>query len=68
MAKFWTPVDSPPYSPDLNPLDFSVWSVLQEKVLAMPHTSLAALRLSITRQWNQMSPAFVVAKNSGYIK
>jgi hypothetical protein len=29
MAKFWTLMDWPLYSPDLNPLDFSVWSVLQ---------------------------------------
>ncbi len=82
MAEFWTPVDRPPYSPDLNPLDFSVWSVLQEKVQATPHTSLAALRQSITKEWNRMSPAYVhrtcrsfrcclesaVAKNGGYIE
>jgi hypothetical protein len=82
MAKFWTPADWLPYSPDLNLLDFSVWSVLQEKVQAMPHTSLAALRRSITRQWNRMSQAYVsrtcrsfrrrleavVAKNGGDIE
>jgi hypothetical protein len=82
MAEFWTPADWPPYSPDLNPLDFSVWSVLQQKVQATPHTSLAALRRSITREWNRMSPAYVrrtcrsfrrrlesvVAKNGGYIE
>jgi hypothetical protein len=32
MAEFWTQAEWPPYSPDLNPLGFSVWSVLQEKV------------------------------------
>jgi hypothetical protein len=82
MAEFWAQADRPPFSLDLNPLDFSVWSILQEKVQATPHTSLAALRRSITRQWNQMSPAYVrqtcrsfccrleaiVAKNGGYIK
>jgi hypothetical protein len=82
MAEFWTPVDWPPYSPDLNLLDFSVWSVLQEKVQATPHTSFAALRRSITRQWDRMSPAYVrrtcrsfrrrlesvVAKNGSYIE
>ncbi len=81
MAEFWTPADWPPYSPDLNPLDFSVWSVLQ-KVQATPHTSLAALCLSITKEWNRMSPAYVcwtccsfcrrlesvAAKNGGYIE
>jgi hypothetical protein len=59
MVEFWTPVDWPPCSPDLNLLDFSIWSVLQEKVQAIPHTSLAALCWSITRQWNQMLPAYI---------
>jgi hypothetical protein len=82
MAEFWTPANQPPYSLDLNPLDFSVWSVLQEKVQATPHTSLAALRRSITKEWNRMSLAYVhrtccsfrrrlesvVAKNGGYIE
>jgi hypothetical protein len=82
MAEFWTVADWLPYSLDLNLLDFSVWSILQEKVQAMQHTSLASLCRSITRQWNRMSPAYVrrtccsfrhrleavVAKNGGYIK
>jgi hypothetical protein len=82
MVEFWIPVDWQPYSLDLNPLDFSVWSVLKDKVHATSHTSLAALRRSITRQWNRMLPAYVrwtcrsfrrrleaiVAKNGGYIE
>jgi hypothetical protein len=32
MADFWTLADWLPFSPDLNLLDFSTWSVLQEKV------------------------------------
>jgi hypothetical protein len=31
MAEFWTLADWLPYSPNLNPLDFLVWSVLQGK-------------------------------------
>ncbi len=82
MTEFWTPANWPPYSLDLNPLDFSIWSILQEKVQATPHTSLAALRWSITRQWNRMLLAYVrrtcssfrrcleaiMAKNGGYIE
>jgi hypothetical protein len=29
LAKFWTPVDWQPYSPDLSLLDFSIWNILQ---------------------------------------
>ncbi len=82
MTEFWTPGNWPPYLPDLNLLDFSIWSILQEKVQATPHTSLAALRWSITRQWNRVLLAYVrrtcrsfrrrleaiMAKNSSYIE
>jgi hypothetical protein len=37
MAECWIPADWMPYSPDLNPLDFSAWSVLQ-KVRARPRS------------------------------
>jgi hypothetical protein len=57
IAEFWTPADWQPYSPDLNPLDFSVCSILQEKAQATPHTSLAALCRPITSQWDRMLPA-----------
>jgi hypothetical protein len=58
MAEFWILAEWPPYSPDLNLLDFSVWSVLQEKVQPTPHTALVALRRSITRQWNWTCRSF----------
>jgi hypothetical protein len=50
MADIWIPADWPPYLLDLNMLDFSLWSDLQEKVQVRPHASLAALHRSITRQ------------------
>jgi hypothetical protein len=36
-------VDFPPYSPDLNPLDFSIWRILRAEVQAKPHGNLDAL-------------------------
>jgi hypothetical protein len=47
LAEFWTPVDWPPYLPDLNSLGFFVCSVLKAKVHAMLHINLAALSPSI---------------------
>jgi hypothetical protein len=35
------------YSPDLNLLDYYVWSALQEKVQVTPHANLAALHQSV---------------------
>jgi hypothetical protein len=46
-------VDFLPYSPDLNPLDFSIWRILQAEVQAKPHGNLDALCLFIDaeRDW-----------------
>jgi hypothetical protein len=40
------------YLLDFNPLDFSIWSVLQEKVQVVPHASLATLPLSMAMEWD----------------
>lgn len=45
----------PSSSPDLNPLDYCVWSVLQAKACSKKHTSLDALKLSLSREWKQLS-------------
>jgi hypothetical protein len=41
----------PPFSPDLNPLHFSIWSVLETRELAITHKSFAVLHASICRVW-----------------
>ena len=38
-------------SMDLNPLDFSVWSILESKVWRTPHDSLDNLKLELQREW-----------------
>ncbi|XP_070141635.1 uncharacterized protein [Drosophila kikkawai] len=35
-----------PYSPDLNPMDYSVWSILESRACAKCHISLEALKKS----------------------
>jgi hypothetical protein len=44
VAELRFSADWPPYSPNLNSLDFSTGSVLQPKGQATPHANLAALR------------------------
>jgi hypothetical protein len=44
VAEFWFSADWPPYSPNLNSLEFSFPHVLQSKGQAMPHANLVALR------------------------
>jgi hypothetical protein len=45
----------PPNSPDLNPLDYSVWSILEAKACAKPHPTVASLKKSLKKAWNEIS-------------
>ena len=46
----------PPYSPGLNPMDYSVWSILETRACAKPHKSLESLRQSLLQEWEKISP------------
>eukprot|EP00800_Vazella_pourtalesii_P015855 TRINITY_DN4383_c0_g1_i5.p1 TRINITY_DN4383_c0_g1~~TRINITY_DN4383_c0_g1_i5.p1 ORF type:complete len:293 (-),score=7.56 TRINITY_DN4383_c0_g1_i5:556-1434(-) len=41
----------PPSSPDLNPMDFSIWSILETKACEKSHSSVEALKKSLLREW-----------------
>jgi transposase len=45
----------PPYSPDLNPLDYSIWSILEAKACAKSHASVDALKVSLRAAWEAIS-------------
>ena len=40
-----------PSSPDLNPMDFSIWSILGTKACAKSHSSVETLKKSLLREW-----------------
>ena len=42
----------PPYSPDLNPLDFSIWSILEQRACATTHTNINTLKSALRKAWN----------------
>ena len=46
--------DWPPSSPDLNPMDFSVWGILQERACKKPHALLEALKTSLMSEWKKI--------------
>ena len=67
----------PARSPDLNPLDFSIWSILEAKVSACTHSSLDALKAKLKKEWDAIPgpcDAFVgrlkavVRNKGGYIE
>lgn len=49
---FITTAEWPPYSPDLNPMDFCIWGYLQSKVSSKQYQSLDALKRALLREWD----------------
>lgn len=45
----------PASSPDLNPLDFCIWGILQAKVNAKQHRSVKSLKRKLKREWKKLS-------------
>jgi hypothetical protein len=55
VPDFITSLEWPPYSPDINPLDFSLWAILESKACAKPHSNLKSLRQGLQRAWSEIS-------------
>lgn len=52
---FISPQEWPPYSPDLNPMDYSVWSILETRVHASQCRTLEELKKVILKEWAGIS-------------
>lgn len=61
-AKQWMP-----YSPDANPMDFSIWGILQAKVATKKYESVDMLKKAIVREWNRIPQAHVRAACNSFI-
>jgi len=61
--KFISPLLWPPYSPALNPVDYSTWSILQEKVYKTCITDLDDLehRDRIRTEWAKLCQVIIAA-------
>ena len=51
---------------DLNPLDYSVKSVLQDKVQATSHPNLESLKARIVPGWAGLEAAYIVKTCKGF--
>ena len=62
--KLGTGWDWPPYSPDLTPLDFSIWTFLKKLILQnkVPNNLMELERLA-REAWDNMDPGYI-AKSS----
>ncbi|KAK6038447.1 hypothetical protein COOONC_24048 [Cooperia oncophora] len=50
----------PASSPDLNPLDYNLWSYLESKACATPHPNLDSLKAALIREWDEIDDAPVI--------
>ena len=68
-------------SPDLKPLNYAIWVILENKTNATSHLNIGSLKTAIEEEWNKMSEEFIlnacksfrrhvdtiIEKNSGHI-
>ena len=47
-------------SPDINPFDYAIWSVLEKKTNATSHPNIDSLKIAIEKEWNKMSAEFIL--------
>ena len=48
-----------PNSPDLNPVDYRIWGVMQDRVYHTPVLDVAYLRQRLIDTWNDLSQSIV---------
>ena len=44
----------PPYSPDLNPMGYSIWSILETNACSKSHKSIEHLKRSLVAEWEKV--------------
>ena len=60
VAEFWEKNVWPSNSPDLNPLDFSIWSVVESKACQTSHPNRESLKVSVAKAWRALKPDYIV--------
>ena len=50
----------PPSSSDLNPTDYAIWSILENKTNATSSPNISSLKITIEEEWNEMSEEFIL--------
>ena len=52
---FWDKTIWPSNSPDLNPFDYSVWAILEDKISMKTYQTVDALKAALKRAWDEMT-------------
>ena len=56
----------PPYSPDLNVMDYSIWSILESKTCTKPHRNVVQLKQSLKKAWASIPPKTIASACSDF--
>ena len=46
-------------SPDLKPLDYFIWDILDNKTNTTSHPNISSLKAAIEEEWNKISEEFI---------
>jgi len=65
--KFIPPTLWPPNSPDLNPVDYKVWSVMQEKVYKKRIKDIDELCARILTAWDEMDQRIIESDSGAHV-
>ena len=58
----------PPSLPDLNPLNFSIWSILEANVNETPHKNLALLKRKLLIKWEKIPLSVICTSINAFPK
>ncbi|VDO86688.1 unnamed protein product [Heligmosomoides polygyrus] len=59
LPDLWTKEVWPSNSPDLNPMDFTFWSILEQKACSFRHSALDSLKRALEKAWDKLSPKMI---------
>lgn len=66
VPSFIKATEWPPNSPDLNPLDYSIWGILESKVCSARHKDLDSLKCALKKAWNEIPQEVVRASAESF--
>lgn len=55
FSNIWEKDIWPPNSPDLNPMDYSVWSILETKVCSKRYATVEQLKNALLKAWDEIT-------------
>jgi hypothetical protein len=66
LGSFWPKDMWPPSSPDLSPLDYSIWVRVESKACATGHPNLNSLQAAVATQWAALPKDYIQAVCSSF--